>query len=120
MFTVTVHIRYASRKYNLVQKMFDTQFDKKVFDTLCGKWQMCSFSSFASVVSYSVSVTDRDLLKHEHKTVTLLKNFFNTETQLNKVYGINTANYQSQKHPPSADGVTTHLSKTALISSSPP
>lgn len=43
---------------------------------------------------------------------------FLTEKQLSKVYSITTANYQCQKHPPSADGVMTHLSRNAFISSS--
>lgn len=78
---------------------------------------MCNFSSVASVVSHSVAVTDQDLLKHEHTTVTLLRTFV-IEKQLSEVYSITTANYQRQKHPPSADGVMTHLSRNAFISSS--
>jgi len=44
--------------------------------------------------------------------------FFFFNKQLSEVYSITTANYQCQKHPPSADGVMTHLSRNAFISSS--
>lgn len=123
MFTVYVHIRYASRKYKHIDYIYiqtpPLQCHILTFEGVWRKCQMCSFCSVASVVSQSVAVTDRDLLKHEYTTVTLLKScFFLTEKQLSKVYRITTANYQCQKHPPSADGVMTHLSRNAFISSS--
>lgn len=126
MFTVYVHIRYASRKYKHIDYIYiqtpplqcHILTFEGVWRVFCRKCQMCSFCSVTSVVSHSMAVTDRDLLKHEDTTVTLLKSFFffNIEKQLSKVYSITTANYQCQKNTPSADGVMTHLSRNAFIS----